>query len=135
MHEPARAGRWRDNLIMSTLGSTIAVKGEVRASEDIIVEGRIDGPISCENGSVVISPSAHVTGTIIARDITVFGRTAGHLVATEVVDVRPDATVTGQVTSKRFILDAAAYFKGRVSPQQLDAALSIARYKQRNGEQ
>ena len=121
---------------MSTIARTIAVKGEVRSTEDITVEGRIDGPISCESGSVVISPSAHVTGNIVARDITVFGRTAGHLVATEVVDVRPDATVTGQVTSKRFILDAAAYFNGRVSPQQLEAALRVARYKQqRDGEQ
>ena len=116
---------------MNTLAKSISVKGELRAGDDLTVEGRIDGPISCENGSVVVSPSANVTGKIIARDITVFGCTAGQLIATDVVDVRPDATVTGQVISKRFILDPAALFNGRVSPQQLDAALEVARYQQR----
>jgi cytoskeletal protein CcmA (bactofilin family) len=116
---------------MTGIGKTISVKGELRASEDITVEGRIDGPICCENGAVVIAPSARITGNVIARDITVFGRIAGQLIATEVVDVRPDATVTGQVIAKRFILDPEALFNGRAAPQQLEAALRVAKYQQR----
>lgn len=116
---------------MNSIGKSISVKGELRASEDITVEGRIEGPISCENGSVVLAPSAQVTGNIIARDITVFGCIDGQLIATEVVDVRPDATVTGQIIAKRFILDADALFNGRAAPQQLEAALRVAKYQQR----
>ena len=116
---------------MFSLGKTIFVKGELRASEDITVEGRIDGPISCENSAVVVASSADVTGNIIARDITVFGRIAGQLIASEVVDVRPDATVTGQIIAKRFILDVDALFNGRAAPQQLEAALHVAKYQQR----
>jgi cytoskeletal protein CcmA (bactofilin family) len=121
---------------MTTLGKTITLKGELRASEDIHIEGRVDGPITCERGSIVVSPSAHVTGNIIARDITVLGRIAGQLVATDIVDVRPQAVVTGQVISGRFILDEDAMFNGRVAPQQLEAALRVARYnqKQRDAE-
>jgi len=116
---------------MSSIGKTISVKGELRASEDITVEGRIEGPISCENSAVVVASSATVTGNIIARDITVFGRISGQLIATEVVDVRPDATVTGQVIARRFILDPDARFNGRAAPQQLEAALRVARYQQK----
>lgn len=116
---------------MSTLGRTITLKGELRASEDITIEGRVEGPMLCEDGAVVLTSSAEVTGDIVARDITVFGRIRGQLVATEVVDVRPEATVTGQVVAKRFILDPAAHFEGRVEPQHLEAALRVARYEQR----
>jgi cytoskeletal protein CcmA (bactofilin family) len=116
---------------MSLLGKTIVVKGELRTSEDLTVEGRIEGPILCETSAVVVAPTANVTGDILARDITVFGRVDGQLVATDVVDVRPDAMVTGRVVSKRFILDPGAQFVGRVEPQHLEAALRVAKFEQR----
>jgi cytoskeletal protein CcmA (bactofilin family) len=116
---------------VNTLGKTISVKGELRALEDITIEGRVEGPVLCENWAVVVAPSADVTGNIIARDITVFGRVAGQLVATEVVDIRAEATVTGQVVSERFILNAGARFDGRVEPQLLEAALRVFRFQQR----
>ena len=111
---------------MSTLGKTIQVKGELRAFEDITIEGLVEGPLFCESFAVVLGPSADVRGDVLARDITVFGRVTGQLIATDVVDVRPDANVTGQVMSKRFILDPAAYFAGRVGPgwDQLGARTS-----------
>jgi cytoskeletal protein CcmA (bactofilin family) len=119
---------------MSTLGKSIAVKGEVHSSEDLTVEGTLDGPIACEGSAVVIASSATVTGQIIARNIIVFGSASGQLIATGIVDIRPNAVVSGQVIARRFVLDAAASFNGRVAPQQLDAALGVARYNRRAGQ-
>lgn len=116
---------------MSTLASCIAVKGEIRSADDLTIEGSIEGSVFCEDGSVVVAASARVGGDILARDITVFGHSAGQLIATEVVDVRAEADVTGQVVSPKFILDEAAYFQGRVAPQMLEAAIRVARYQQR----
>lgn len=116
---------------MTMLGRSIVLKGEVSATEDMTVEGRVDGPITCEGKSVIIARTAEVTGNVIARDITVFGQIAGQLVASEVVDIRAEATVSGQVISPRFILQEAAQFNGRVTPQHLEAALRINRYNTR----
>jgi cytoskeletal protein CcmA (bactofilin family) len=116
---------------MSRLGKSIVVKGELRASEDITLEGRVDGPITCEHRAVVLSPTAVVTGSIIAREITVFGQIDGQLIATDRVAIRRHARVTGQVAAKRFVLEDEAHFNGRVKPQHLDAVLGIARYEQR----
>jgi cytoskeletal protein CcmA (bactofilin family) len=116
---------------MTMLGRSLVLKGEVSSSEDMTVEGRVDGPITCEGKSVVIAPTAEVTGNVIARDITVFGQMAGQLVASEVVDIRADATVSGQVISPRFILQEEARFNGRVTPQHLEAALRVNRYNMR----
>jgi len=116
---------------MFTLDQAVVVKGELRTTEDLTIEGRVDGSIICEDGSVVVAANARVGGDIIARDITVFGRSDGQLIATEIVDVRADAVVTGQVLAPRFVLDEAAHFQGRVAPQLLDAALRVARFQQR----
>jgi cytoskeletal protein CcmA (bactofilin family) len=115
---------------MSVLGKTLTIKGELRSTEDLTIEGRVEGPISCEGLAVVIAASADIAGSVLARDITVFGRVAGQLVATEVVDVRARATVVGDIISARFILDPASDFTGRVEPQHLEAALRVARFRQ-----
>ena len=116
---------------MSTFGKSLSLKGEIRAQENLIVEGQIDGPVWCEDFSVTIAPSAWVKGDVIARDIVVHGRSTGQLVGTDVVDLRPDADVTGSVVTPRFILNDGAYFHGRAEPAQLEAALRVARFQQK----
>ena len=113
------------------IGKGTSVRGEVRATEDLTIEGRIEGLVLCEHHAVVVEASAQVTGDIIARDITVFGQTAGQLVATDTVDVRAGATVKGTVVSTRFILSPESTVEGRVEPQHLEAALRVARFEQK----
>jgi cytoskeletal protein CcmA (bactofilin family) len=115
---------------MSTLGRTLVIKGELRASEDVTIEGRIEGPVWCEGRAVTIAAGSEVSGDVVARDITVFGRASGHLIATDVIDIRKDAAVQGRVVSKRFILHDGAEFNGRAEPQHLDAAIGVARFHQ-----
>jgi cytoskeletal protein CcmA (bactofilin family) len=103
----------------------------LRSSEDLTIEGSVEGAVFCEDGSVIVAASARVGGDILARDITVFGHSSGQLIATEVVDVRAAAAVTGQVMAPRFILDEAAFFQGRVAPQMLEAAVRVAHFQQR----
>jgi cytoskeletal protein CcmA (bactofilin family) len=119
---------------MSTIGRTMAIRGEIRSGEDLTVNGKIDGQIFCEDGCVVVGPSAEIQGDVLARDITVHGRHSGQLVATDIVDVRAEGRVSGQVVSRRFILDPEASFKGRVEPQHLEAAIQVLRFNQKRRE-
>lgn len=116
---------------MALNGRTLAIVGEVETTGDIVVEGRIDGQLFCEGGAVVIAPSADVRGSVLARDITVYGQMDGQLIATEIVDIRPTARVKGDVIARRLSLDDAATFVGRVEPQHLEAAITVARYRQK----
>src|SRR6478672_8040816 len=111
-------------------GKTLSVKGELRSTEDITIEGRVEGSVVCEGCAVVFAASCHIKADVMAQDITVLGRTAGQLTATDVVDVRESANVSGRVVSKRFILAAGAVFNGRVEPQRLDAALTVAKFRE-----
>ena len=114
---------------MSTIGASLQVVGELHADEDIVIAGRIEGEVVCERSSIVIQQAAEVTGDVIGRDITVHGRVSGRLIATEFVDLAAEAVVSGPVMATRFILADGAYFKGRVEPQHVDAALRVARFE------
>jgi cytoskeletal protein CcmA (bactofilin family) len=114
---------------MSLRGRSIVITGEVWCSEDLAIEGRVEGPVWCEGRAVTIAAGAQVAGDVIARDISVFGVASGQLIATEVVDLRPGSTVTGSVIAPSLVLHDGARFNGRVEPQRLDAALSVAKFQ------
>jgi cytoskeletal protein CcmA (bactofilin family) len=90
---------------MGVFGRTIEIKGQVFSNEDLTIEGRIDGSLTCEGAAVIVMEAASVNGDIIARDLTVLGRVDGQMIATDVVHVRSGAVVTGQVMAKNFILN------------------------------
>lgn len=119
---------------MGMNGRSIVVVGEVRSQTDLTLDGRVDGPIWCE-GRLTIAASATVNGKVVAHDITVFGRTAGQLAAVDTVDVRPNAEVRGDIVTPHFILHDGAHFNGRVDPSQLNAAVTVARFQQRQRDQ
>jgi cytoskeletal protein CcmA (bactofilin family) len=114
---------------MIVVARQLFIRGEVIAADDLTIEGRVDGPVWCEGRAVTIAPDATFSGDIVARDITVFGTVEGTLVASEVVDIRPDALVTGRVVAARFILTEGGSFNGTSEPQHLEAALRVARHR------
>lgn len=116
---------------MTRLGPTVVVRGELSSMDDIRIEGRIDGPVWCEGHAVTIAETANITGDVIGRDITVAGEVSGTLLAREVVDLRTTANVTGRIVSARLVLNDGGTFHGTVEPQQVEAALTVARHRRK----
>jgi cytoskeletal protein CcmA (bactofilin family) len=112
---------------MSLHGRTLAIRGSVDCVEDVLIEGRIDGHIWNENHAVTIGLDAVVNGDIVARIITVCGQVEGTMMATGRVDIMSEARVTGRVVAQRFMLADGGLFSGRVEPQNLDTAMTVAR--------
>ena len=113
---------------MSILGATVVIKGEIRASADLSIEGRVEGNVVCDGFAVTLAPSAHVVGDVFARDITVSGRAEGQLIAAEVIDIRSEADVSGRLITDRLIINEGARVNGHVEPQHLEAALRVAKF-------
>lgn len=116
---------------MSVIGKSINIIGEVRSTSELTIEGQVNGPILCEGVSVTLAASSTITGDVIGGEITVFGRSSGQLIATEVVDVRPSAVVDGAIIAPRLILHEGATVNGRVDPKRVDAALSVMKFQQK----
>lgn len=116
---------------MSVIGKSIQIKGEVRSSSNLTIEGEVNGPVLCEGVSVTLAATAIIRGDVLAGEIAVLGRSSGQLVATGVVDVRANAVVDGAIIAPRFILHEGAKVNARVDPKRLDAALSVLKFQQK----
>jgi cytoskeletal protein CcmA (bactofilin family) len=114
---------------MGDIGQGIVVRGDISMPGDLTIEGRVEGSVWCDGYAVTIAPTATLDGEVFARDITVFGVVSGTLVASEVVDLRADASVKGRILAARLILTDGAAFNGTAEPQHLQAALSVARHR------
>ncbi len=114
---------------MVIIGSAIEVRGEIQTTEDVAIEGSVEGPIWSDGLAVVVAANATIVGDIVARDITIFGSVTGTMVASEVVDIRATARVKGRIVAAGVILADGGSFNGTVHPQHLKAALSVARHR------
>jgi len=85
----------------ASLGGSIFVKGEINGSEDLTVDGRVEGRIDLPEHALTIGPNAKIEATITAKIVTIFGSVTGTITAREKVDVRSSATVQGTVTCGR----------------------------------
>ena len=110
------------------VGSTLVIKGELTAQEDVIIAGRVDGLINVTGHLVVVEPGAHVAGDITATGIVVSGTVEGTLMAEERIQVQPGADLQGDVSAPRVVVADGAIVNGRIetvataTPRKLKAA-------------
>jgi cytoskeletal protein CcmA (bactofilin family) len=118
---------------ITSIGRTIVLKGEVRATEHLIIEGRVDGQVTAPNHGVAIGQQSSVSADILARTITVRGCVKGNLTATERVEILATGRVEGRVVAPQIAIDEGAYFKGGVDPKLTATATAVGlhRLKQR----
>ena len=114
---------------MSLRGRTVVIRGNVECVEDVLIEGHVEGHVWNENHVVTIGADAVVTGDIVARQITVRGAVDGTLMATGRVDIMDQGRVTGRVLSRQLMLADGGLFNGKVEPQHLETALTVARHR------
>ena len=114
---------------VTRFGRTVSIKGEVTASEHLIIEGRVDGTLTVLEHGVAISHDATVTADIVARTVTVLGHATGTFTASELVEIRPSGSVEGRIASPAVAIDEGAYFKGSVDPRRAEAALAVGRHR------
>ncbi len=98
-----------------TLGSSVLIKGVVTASEDLTVDGRVEGRIHLPDHTLTIGPNAKIDAEIVAKVVTVFGTVRGNVTAHDRLDIRSAATVEGEVTCARIAIQDGATFGGSVS--------------------
>jgi len=107
------------------IGKSVIIKGELSGSEDLYVDGVVEGTIQLQNNSLVIGPNGQVRASIHAKGVAVQGKVEGNIRATERAELRKTATVVGDIFTQRIAIEEGAYFKGKVDIQR-DAPKSAA---------
>jgi cytoskeletal protein CcmA (bactofilin family) len=98
----------------ANIGKSITIKGELSGSEDVYVDGQVEGSIQMSGNSLTIGPNAKVRGNIAAKNVVVGGSLDGNIQAEERAELRKSAIVNGDVQTKRIAIEEGAYFKGKL---------------------
>jgi cytoskeletal protein CcmA (bactofilin family) len=100
------------------IGKTVVICGEIKGSEDLIVDGRVEGTVSLAENRLTIGPSANVAADLAAKDVLIQGRVQGNVVATGRVELRAGCSVEGDIRALRLAVEDNAVFRGKVDLTQ-----------------
>jgi len=100
------------------IGKTIVICGEVKGSEDLIVDGRVEGTVNLSESRLTIGPTANVAANLSAKDILILGQVQGNLVASGRVELRAGCQVEGDIRALRLAVEDNAVFRGKVDLSQ-----------------
>ena len=117
--------------IIARIPPAAVILGGIEAEEDLIIEGQVTGHISAPDHHLAIASSAVVAARIMARSVTISGAVEGNILARERIELLPGASVRGHLTTPRLLMLDGARFTGSVDPVRTEAALLVAKYRQR----
>ena len=95
-------------------GRSICVKGEITGSEDLTVDGQVDGRIDLPNHVLTVGPNATVCADITAKSVMIFGTILGSITAHDRIEVRKSGSVEGNVACARLVIQDGAILCGNV---------------------
>ncbi len=104
------------------IGKSVVIKGELNGSEDLTVEGNVEGKIELREHVLTIGPHGKIKAEVFAKAVIVLGEVVGNITASEKVDIRDNGSVDGDIVSPRVAIAEGAHFRGSVDMQRKAAA-------------
>jgi cytoskeletal protein CcmA (bactofilin family) len=96
------------------IGKSVFIKGELSGSEDLYVDGNVEGKIELRDYRLTVGPNGKVKADVIAKSVVVQGKLEGSVNASDRVELLKSAVVTGDVTTQRIAIEEGAFLKGKV---------------------
>jgi len=109
------------------IGKSVVIKGELTGSEDLTIEGQVEGKIELRQNVLTIGPNGRIKAQILAKIVVVQGDVHGDITATERVDIRDNGSVDGDVSAPRVAIADGAHFRGSIDMQRQGAKGAEAR--------
>jgi cytoskeletal protein CcmA (bactofilin family) len=107
---------------MVNIGKSVVIKGELAGSEDLTIEGHVEGKIELKDHVLTIGPNGKIRAQVFAKSVIVLGEVNGNVTASEKVDIRDGGSVDGDIISPRVAIAEGAHFRGSVDMQRKGAA-------------
>jgi cytoskeletal protein CcmA (bactofilin family) len=107
-----------ENRDVVNIGKSVVIKGELNGSEDLTVEGHVEGKIELKEHALTIGPHGRIKASIFAKAVVVLGEVVGDITASEKVDIRDNGSVDGNIIAPRVAIAEGAHFRGSVDMQR-----------------
>jgi cytoskeletal protein CcmA (bactofilin family) len=98
----------------ASIGKSVEIRGEVKGSEDLTIDGQVEGTITLTDSKLIIGPTARVHADVSARDVVILGTLHGNVTAGARIELRNGANVTGDIRSARLSIEEGSIFCGKV---------------------
>jgi cytoskeletal protein CcmA (bactofilin family) len=100
------------------IGKSVVIKGELNGSEDLTIEGHVEGTIDLRENVLTIGPNGKIKANVFAKAVIVLGAVTGNITASEKIDIRDAGSVEGDLVSPRVAISEGAQFRGSVDMQR-----------------
>jgi cytoskeletal protein CcmA (bactofilin family) len=111
---------------MVNIGKSVIIKGELTGSEDLTIEGQVEGKIELRQNILTIGPNGKIKAQVFAKAIVIQGEVIGNVTATERVDIRDNGSVDGDLSAPRVAIADGAHFRGAIDMQKQGATTKPA---------
>ena len=115
---PSQPEPRRNERDVVNIGKSVVIKGELNGSEDLTIEGHVEGKIELKDHVLTIGPNGKIKAQVFAKSVIVLGEVNGNVTATEKVDIRDGGSVDGDIISPRVAIAEGAHFRGTVDMQR-----------------
>lgn len=117
----------------SVIGGNIKFRGELIGTEDIHIEGTVEGTIIMEGHNLTIGTQGTIDANVHANNITINGSLTGDVLADELISIRDSAQVKGNLIAPRIQLDDGGKFRGSMDmiDNEQEKKDSILKFKEK----
>ena len=116
--EAGPAGSTPERRVAGWIGKAVRVEGKVVSTEDLVIDGNVEGTIELGNHNLTIGLGADVKANLTAKAIVINGSVKGDILATDRIDLRATGSVEGNVTTPCFAMADGATVNGKVESGQ-----------------
>ncbi len=109
-YKPVEQGRTD----IAHIGRSVLVKGELSGSEDLYVDGEVEGSVELRDHNLTVGPNGRVRANINAKEVVIHGKVDGNISGSDRVELRKSAVLVGDIVTRRIIIEDGAYFKGGI---------------------
>lgn len=97
----------------TVLGPTLEIEGEIEGDEALVIQGKVSGKI-ISNKSLTVDSSGKVEAQVKTNSLAVSGRLSGNVEASDMVEIRREGVMTGDIKAPRIVIADGAKFKGHI---------------------
>src|SRR5205085_2759523 len=101
---PERSQTFDERRLAAWIGKAVFVTGHVLCSEDLTIDGRVEGTIELGDHSLTIGVGAGVKADLVAKNVTICGTVTGNVLATDRVELQATGSVTGDISAPKFAM-------------------------------
>ena len=116
------------------IGKSVVIKGELSGSEDLTIEGQVDGKIELRQNVLTIGPNGKIKAQVFAKSVVILGEVTGNVTASEKVDIRDNGSVDGDIAAPRVAIAEGAHFRGSIDMQRTGAGASASKPAEKAAE-